>query len=472
VSAPNADELEALYTEIGTVIATPMADDARDALRAFLTAFRSHRLAGDKGAVSGMAALAAALEAYPAARAAMETLAVPEAVSTTVETNAAEPDAPAAADVATQSDATNEGAPSARESAEFAYPVHPAAAIFPMMSQQDLAALADDIKINGLREPIVVFEGRKVDGRNREAACLLAGVEPRYREWSGEGSVVAWVLSVNLRRRHLTDQQRAMVAARAKDAFAAEAEERRLANLLQNKGSTDSANWRSREPVQAESGKAAAAAAAQLGVSTRAVERAAAVIEKGDTALLDAVTAGAVSLGAAATVAQLPHEEQKKLVEHGEVKAKAAAMRKAKKQKRDAAKKDSKPKPGAEGGPAAPGEQPSSDVNADGPPPPPSPPGAGDEGVPKSDGPANARLNAIEKALRNYVRAGQAICDLVPERAIVSTYRILEAFVSGMMDRPIADDPETMRETIESTARALLAEPKGRARARPTTDAA
>jgi ParB-like chromosome segregation protein Spo0J len=59
--------------------------------------------------------------------------------------------------------------------------VHPLADLFPMMEPDDLAALADDIKANGLQQPIVVDDaGVLIDGRNRLAACKRAGVEPIY----------------------------------------------------------------------------------------------------------------------------------------------------------------------------------------------------------------------------------------------------------------------------------------------------
>lgn len=51
---------------------------------------------------------------------------------------------------------------------------HPAAAIFPILTGDALAELADDIRANGLRQPIVTFEGQVLDGRNRLAACRLA----------------------------------------------------------------------------------------------------------------------------------------------------------------------------------------------------------------------------------------------------------------------------------------------------------
>ena len=82
---------------------------------------------------------------------------------------------------------------------------HPVANIFPRMSDAEIAALAEDIKANGLRDDIITVDGRIADGRSRYAACKLAAVAPCNREWSGEGSLVNWVLSVNLHRRHLTD---------------------------------------------------------------------------------------------------------------------------------------------------------------------------------------------------------------------------------------------------------------------------
>jgi ParB-like chromosome segregation protein Spo0J len=74
------------------------------------------------------------------------------------------------------------------------------------------AELVADIRANGLLEPVTLYEGKILDGRNRERACVEAGVAPRYREWSGEGSLTAFVVSLNLQRRHLTPSQRAMVA--------------------------------------------------------------------------------------------------------------------------------------------------------------------------------------------------------------------------------------------------------------------
>lgn len=98
----------------------------------------------------------------------------------------------------------------------FNLPVHQAAAVFPMMSPDEIEELAADIKENGLREPIVVAEvdGQLmlVDGRNRRAACQLAGISPDVSHLNGEDPT-AYVLSANIHRRHMTNAQRAMAIA-------------------------------------------------------------------------------------------------------------------------------------------------------------------------------------------------------------------------------------------------------------------
>lgn len=158
--------------------------------------------------------------------------------------------------------------------------VHPAASWFPMSSADTLDALAEDIKKNGLREPIVfgqywpdpyevlrahgveVEDGADIegvdfgevantalstpelvllDGRNRLTACLRVGVEPDFethipgdtlqRDSDSEGweeFVVDWIMSKNLLRRHLSSGERAAVAARYVSFFEEDARERML----------------------------------------------------------------------------------------------------------------------------------------------------------------------------------------------------------------------------------------------------
>jgi hypothetical protein len=169
---------------------------------------------------------------------------------------------------------------------------HPAAAAFPLMPDAELAALAEDIKANGLAQPIVVFRGQVLDGRNRLAACERVGVAPRFIEWDGDGSPTAWVVSANLRRRHLTESQRAMVGAALVPLFADEAKERQRAA-----GGIHSEAVRANLP---EAGRAREKAAAAVSVSPRLVESAVKVTREATPEVVEAVKRGEVAVSAAA----------------------------------------------------------------------------------------------------------------------------------------------------------------------------
>jgi hypothetical protein len=84
-----------------------------------------------------------------------------------------------------------------------------------MLTEDELNDLAADIKQRGQLHPIVLDDqGRILDGRNRHAACLIAGVEPRFETYSGDDPD-GYALSVNIARRHLTKGQQAMIIASA-----------------------------------------------------------------------------------------------------------------------------------------------------------------------------------------------------------------------------------------------------------------
>jgi len=89
---------------------------------------------------------------------------------------------------------------------------HEYANIFPILGNAELEELRTDIEQNGLVEPIVLYEGKILDGRNRATACEALGIEPVFVEYTGNNPI-AYVVSKNLKRRHLTTGQRAAIAA-------------------------------------------------------------------------------------------------------------------------------------------------------------------------------------------------------------------------------------------------------------------
>jgi len=104
---------------------------------------------------------------------------------------------------------------------------HEFANIFPLMNSKEYNELKKDIKENGLLEPIVLFEGKILDGRNRYNACTDVGIEPRNKEYKGKDAL-QYIMSTNLKRRHLTDSQKAIVGVRYKKYYSKFAKERQI----------------------------------------------------------------------------------------------------------------------------------------------------------------------------------------------------------------------------------------------------
>jgi hypothetical protein len=89
---------------------------------------------------------------------------------------------------------------------------HPLANIFPLMEGSEFSSLVSDVKKHGLNEPVVLCENKILDGRNRYRACQEAGIKVRFRAYEGDDPV-AYVITANIHRRHLTaNQKRDLIA--------------------------------------------------------------------------------------------------------------------------------------------------------------------------------------------------------------------------------------------------------------------
>ena len=122
-------------------------------------------------------------------------------------------------------------------------PIHPYAELFPPMSSPEFDQLCGSIATLGLEEEIVLHEGKVLEGRHRYLACLARKVTPRFRNYAQEcGSPLAFVVAKNLHRRHLTESQRALLAAKLKPMFEEEARQRKQSGKGADNGSDHGAN--------------------------------------------------------------------------------------------------------------------------------------------------------------------------------------------------------------------------------------
>src|SRR6266487_358181 len=103
----------------------------------------------------------------------------------------------------------------------------PEADIWPLMSDDELREMAESIERQGQELPISLYEGDILDGRNRYLAITryCSGIEPKYQNVN-PSSPITFAITHNEQRRHLNDNQRKMVAARALPFFETEAKKR------------------------------------------------------------------------------------------------------------------------------------------------------------------------------------------------------------------------------------------------------
>lgn len=155
------------------------------------------------------------------------------------------------------------------------YEPHELANTLPLIEGPEFDELVDRIKQDGLLDPITLWQGKILDGRNRYRACGVAGVEPHFEEFEGdEDAARRLVYSKNITRRHLNDSQKAIAAAR----------------LIEGSKTT------------AGRMKAVADAAAQAGVSERTVSDARMVLKNAPSNVVSMVDRGEVSVSRAASV--------------------------------------------------------------------------------------------------------------------------------------------------------------------------
>lgn len=182
---------------------------------------------------------------------------------------------------------------------DFSIPLHPICGLFPMMSPDEFSRLQRDIENNGLKVPIVVFDGQVIDGRNRLLACERAGITPQFSDWDGVGSLVGHVWSLNGERRDLTPSQRACIAVEMLPLIEQEAAKREA------KGRPKKGSQKVDYVPDQNDGKAAAEAAAITGTNRQYVADAKKTKEE-DPDEFERMKAGAV------TVTQVKRKKKEK----------------------------------------------------------------------------------------------------------------------------------------------------------------
>ena len=102
---------------------------------------------------------------------------------------------------------------------------HRLAEYFPKLEGDEFEQLVKDIDEFGQLEPIIVLDNQILDGVNRYRACQELGIKPKTIKFNG-GDPLRYVISANIRRRHLTQSQKAILALELLPLFEEDAKKR------------------------------------------------------------------------------------------------------------------------------------------------------------------------------------------------------------------------------------------------------
>ena len=157
------------------------------------------------------------------------------------------------------------------------------------MTSSEYDRLRASVEAYGVLEPIVLLDGKILDGRHRYRAAQEVGTRCPTRVFS-DVSPADLVDILNIIRRHLSVSQIAMVQAGMLDYFECEAKKRQASGLKQNRGTV-------KEILpERDKGQSTDKAGAAAGVSGRSVRDAKTVLAKGSDKDVQAVVSGAVSV--------------------------------------------------------------------------------------------------------------------------------------------------------------------------------
>lgn len=183
---------------------------------------------------------------------------------------------------------------------------HELADAFPLIPEdsKEFAELVKDIETFGQVQPIVMYQDKILDGRNRMRAIekinegraatdKMAHTEVKFETRYPDADPLAFVWSINVVRRQLTPGQRDMAAQKLEE----------LGWGGVRGKTTDGASPKTRKQI-----------AAKTGANVKGMERAKRVRTQGTDKVVQAVESGAVPLHTADRIARLPEADQEEVM--------------------------------------------------------------------------------------------------------------------------------------------------------------
>jgi len=180
--------------------------------------------------------------------------------------------------------------------------VHPVAEVFPIVTGDDYTAMVSDVKEHGFQVPVIADKSSQLlDGRTRLCISYDLGIKCEVQTVDRNGSdVAAYIIALNLHRRHLTASQIAAIGPAILPEFEKEAKQRQREGRKRGGGDRRSSKFKKDRskvnlPSSGSEHQARDDVAKLLGVSPKLISQAKKIAEE-DEELLQSVRAGDVTV--------------------------------------------------------------------------------------------------------------------------------------------------------------------------------
>jgi ParB-like chromosome segregation protein Spo0J len=170
------------------------------------------------------------------------------------------------------------------------YKQHPLSSAFPAMTAQEYQELKDSIEVNGVLNPITIYQNMVIDGWHRYKAANELGMDCPESDLDESIDPKDFVLAQNKNRRHITMAQLAIATAQVYE--------------------WHPANRPNKSALSAELSKTTAELAEISGVSKRTIEQAKSVLKNASPEVKEAVKSGKIGLSKAQAISKLDKEKQ------------------------------------------------------------------------------------------------------------------------------------------------------------------
>lgn len=177
--------------------------------------------------------------------------------------------------------------------------------LIPPLSPDEFQQLEENVLSEGIREPLIVWNGVLIDGHNRYRIAQKHGLPFRTSEmdFESENDAIIWIIKNQFGRRNLSKYDRSVLALRLKPVIAEKAKEKRLETLKQN-----SVNQKSDERKELNTAKELAKIA---GVSHDTIHKVEVIEASKDENLKGKIRSGNISINEAFTRVTLKDKKPK-----------------------------------------------------------------------------------------------------------------------------------------------------------------